>query len=152
MSHYIYSHGAPHFPCYITTLLKFAHTLHTWYTHSSTQTHPYPMLCFPSVLTTIYMYMYPMHTCHITYIWSCYIHLSTCSQQALHYIMMTILTGHIQWSCIDLVKKWRNKTNQTYKFMSSPPCTCMAICNGEQGEWKKGRDMGIYWLIACQVP
>ena len=29
MSHYIYSHGAPHFPCYITTLLKFAHTHYT---------------------------------------------------------------------------------------------------------------------------
>ena len=44
------------------------HTNNTHETHSSTQTHPYPMLCSPSILTTIYMYMYPIHTCHITYI------------------------------------------------------------------------------------
>ena len=54
-----------------------------------------------------------------------------CSQQALYYITMTYLTVRIQSSCIALVK---NKTNQTYKFLSPPPCTCLAIHNGEQGD------------------
>ena len=41
---------------------------------------------------------------NITYNRSCYIHISTSSQQGLYYIMMTLLTCHIQRSCIGLVR------------------------------------------------
>ena len=60
------------------------------------------------VFVFILFYQICVHTAviqhHMTYIRSCYIHISTCSQQGLHYIMMTLLTCHIQWSYIILVR------------------------------------------------
>ena len=50
----------------------------------------------------------------ITYIRCCYIHSSTSSQQGLYYIMMTILTCHIQWSCIVLVRSEGTKASQMH--------------------------------------
>ena len=52
-----------------------------------------------------------------TYFRCCCIHISTCSQQALHYILMTILTCHIQWSCIVLVRNEKETHEYMYMYM-----------------------------------
>ena len=60
MSHYIHSHGAPHFPrCYITTLLKFANTHYTHAHDTHTLKHtdtPIPHVVLP---------LRPHHNIHV---------------------------------------------------------------------------------------
>ena len=51
-----------------------------------------------------------MYNKHTTYIRCCYFHISPCCQQALYYIMVTISTCPIQWSCINLTRS--DKTNK----------------------------------------
>ena len=51
---------------------------------------------------------------HITYIRSCFIHVSTCSQQPLHSFIITLLTRHIQWSCVVLLRSEGTKLKNIY--------------------------------------
>ena len=78
----------------------------------------------------------------MTYIRSCYTHISTCVQQTLYYIMMIVLTCNIQWSYIVLVR-----SEGTKQIKHTFNVSCIAIYLGEGGESSDIQDSQL--ISAC---
>ena len=79
-------------------------------------------------LTLVNGYMTHDVTRPTTYNRSCHVDISTCPQQRLYYIMVTLLTRHTQWSCVVLVGSEGSKQMKHTLVIPPPPCTCIALC------------------------
>ena len=86
-----------------------------------------------------------------TYIRTCYVDISTCPQQRLYYIMVTLLTRHIQWSYVILVGSEGTKQMKHTLVIPPPPCTCIALCRPvrEMGPHNSWAVYDVQCLFAC---
>ena len=86
---------------------------------------------------------------YITYIRSCFIHVSTCSQQPLHSIIITLLTRHIQWSFFVLLTDYTRNCNMFIIFHAWYQNTfVLYIPHAWRGIFSSER---LYFLWSCEV-
>ena len=88
------------------------------------------------LLVNTSLFITAMPTCvlefkhYITYIRSCFIHFSPCSQQPLHSFIVTLLTRHIQCSCFVLLRSEGTKLKNIHVSRTE------TRGGGGGGDWK----------------